>query len=64
MTKNILTGNEAISRGLRWCHTVATKGKVIINNEAVFPNRVLIEKEDYPKDIKDKIEKEALKLFM
>ena len=59
---HILLAMEQLE-GLRWCHMVSPKGKVIINNEVVFPNRVLIEKESYPKDIKDKIEKRGLEVI-
>ncbi len=51
---NILLAMEKLE-ALRWCHLVAPSGKVIINEEVIFPNRVLIEKEEFPLDINEKI---------
>ncbi len=36
---------------LRWTERMRPGATVILNREVVFPNRVLIEKEDYPQDI-------------
>jgi len=49
--------------GLRWVHNVKKDGVVILNNNTIYPNRVLIEKEEYPENIEDKIKDKGLKLL-
>lgn len=36
---------------LRWLHLMKRNAQIILNKQNVFPNRVLIEKEEYPKAI-------------
>lgn len=59
---HILLAMEKLE-ALRWCHLVAPGGKAIINEEAIFPNRVLIEKEEYPLDINERILSRNLELI-
>ena len=39
--------------GLRWLPMVRPEGKIILSQEIIYPNRVLLEKEAYPQDIKE-----------
>lgn len=39
--------------GLRWASEIKKGGKVIMNDEIIFPNRVLIEKDDYPENLNE-----------
>lgn len=41
---------------LRWAHMLKPCAQLIINEEVIYPNRVLIEKEEYPKDVEALIE--------
>lgn len=36
---------------LRWIHLLKDGAKIIINDEEIYPNRVLIEKDEYPANI-------------
>lgn len=49
--------------GLRWVHNLKKDGVVILNNNTIYPNRVLIEKEEYPEDIESKLKDKPLKLL-
>ncbi|MPN63643.1 hypothetical protein SDC9_211408 [bioreactor metagenome] len=49
--------------GLRWVHNLKKDGIVILNNNTIYPNRVLIEKEEYPEDIESKLKDKSLKLL-
>ncbi|WP_040214403.1 indolepyruvate oxidoreductase subunit beta [Clostridium polynesiense] len=49
--------------GLRWCHMLSPKGKVILSEDIVFPNRVLLEKEEYPEDISKIIKEKGLEVI-
>lgn len=49
--------------GLRWAHNLKKDGIVILNNNTIYPNRVLIEKEEYPEDIESKLKDKPLKLL-
>ena len=39
--------------GLRWLPMLRPEGKIILSEEIIYPNRVLLEKEEYPQDIKE-----------
>ena len=41
--------------GLRWINNMKKGAKVILNDETIFPNRVLIEKDEYPNNIEEKL---------
>ena len=41
--------------GLRWINNMKKGAKVILNDETIFPNRVLIEKDEYPDNIEEKL---------
>ncbi|WML36377.1 indolepyruvate oxidoreductase subunit beta [Clostridium sp. OS1-26] len=56
---DILLAMEKLE-GLRWAKSLRNGAKVIVNDEIVFPNRVLIEKEEYPENIEDKIRSKGL----
>ena len=51
---DILLAMEQLE-GLRLCSSLKLGGKIILNEEIIFPNRVLIEKDEYPENIKDKL---------
>lgn len=46
--------------GLRWAHIMKDGAVIILNKEKIYPNRVLIEKDEYPDNIEGKL---ALKGF-
>lgn len=48
---------------LRWCYMLSPKGKVIISEDIVYPNRVLLEKEEYPEDIAKIIYEKGLEVI-
>ncbi|QNO15541.1 indolepyruvate oxidoreductase subunit beta [Alkalicella caledoniensis] len=52
---DILVALEPLE-ALRWVDHLKDNAKVVINTQQIFPNRVLLEKEDYPQNIEDKIE--------
>lgn len=56
---DILVAMEKLE-GLRWVKSLRNGAKVIINDEVIFPNRVLIEKEEYPENIEDKVKSKGL----
>jgi len=41
--------------GLRLSSSLKRGAKIILNEEIIFPNRVLIEKDEYPENIKEKL---------
>lgn len=41
--------------GLRWTHLMKDGAIVILNREQIYPNRVLIEKDEYPANIEGKL---------
>jgi indolepyruvate ferredoxin oxidoreductase beta subunit len=41
--------------GLRWSHQLKSSAVVVLNNDVVYPNKVLLEKEDYPENIEEKL---------
>lgn len=47
---DVLLGLEELE-ALRWIHLMKNNAHIIVNKQNVFPNRVLLEKEEYPKDI-------------
>lgn len=47
---NILLAMEKLE-ALRWTHLLKDGSKIIINDEEIYPNRVLIEKDEYPLNI-------------
>lgn len=51
---DILVAMEKLE-GLRWVNNMKKSAKVILNNETIFPNRVLIEKDEYPENIEEKL---------
>ena len=59
---DILMAMEALE-GMRWVNMLKPQGKVILAVEKVYPNRVLIEKEEYPEDIPDQLEQLDLEVI-
>ncbi len=51
---DILLAMEQLE-GFRWCGTLKPGAKIIFNEEIIFPNRVLIEKDQYPENIREKL---------
>ena len=51
---DILLAMEQLE-GLRLCSSLKSGATIILNEEIIFPNRVLIEKDEYPENIKEKI---------
>lgn len=49
---DILLGLEQLE-ALRWAYMLAPKGKVILSEDIIYPNRVLLEKEEYPESVLD-----------
>lgn len=49
--------------GLRWAPEMKKGAKVIMNEEIIFPNRVLIEKDEYPENIDETIKSLGLDLI-
>lgn len=45
--------------GLRWTHIMKDGATVILNKEQIFPNRVLIEKDEYPVDIENSLKEKG-----
>ena len=41
--------------GLRLSYALKKGAKIIFNEEIIFPNRVLIEKDEYPENIREKL---------
>lgn len=54
----ILVAMEQLE-ALRWCKSLKKGSTIILNNQNIYPNRVLIEKEDYPENIKDTLEEKG-----
>ncbi len=53
-TGDFLVAMEELE-ALRWTELMKPGATIILSREVVFPNRVLIEKEDYPEDIDGKL---------
>ncbi len=49
--------------GLRWCYMLSPEGKVILSDETIYPNRVLLEKEEYPENILELIHNKGIELI-
>jgi indolepyruvate ferredoxin oxidoreductase, beta subunit len=47
---DILLAMEKLE-ALRWTHLLKDGAKIIINDEEIYPNRVLIEKDEYPEKV-------------
>ena len=54
---DILIAMEALE-GLRWAKMLKPGGQLILAVEKVYPNRVLIEKEEYPEEILEKLDQQ------
>ncbi len=59
---DILLAMEQLE-ALRWCYMLSPKGKVIISEDIVYPNRVLLEKEEYPEEIAKTISEKGLEVI-
>lgn len=59
---DILVAMEALE-GLRWAKMMKPGGKVILATEKTYPNRVLIEKDEYPAAIEEQLIKLGLTIF-
>jgi indolepyruvate ferredoxin oxidoreductase beta subunit len=51
---DILLSMEQLE-GLRWSSALKKGSKIIFNEEVIFPNRVLLEKDEYPENIKENL---------
>lgn len=60
---DVLLGLEELET-LRYVDEVKDGGTVIMNKKRIMPNLVIMEKEDYPTDIEEKIEKTNKKLMV
>lgn len=59
---DILVAMEALE-GLRWAKMMKPSGKVILATDKTYPNRVLIEKAEYPAGIEETLAKLGLEVF-
>jgi indolepyruvate ferredoxin oxidoreductase, beta subunit len=59
---DILLAMEALE-GLRWARMLKPAGKIILATEKTYPNRVLIEKEEYPAAIEEQLIKMGLEVI-
>ncbi|WP_243428091.1 indolepyruvate oxidoreductase subunit beta [Clostridium rhizosphaerae] len=59
---DILLAMEELE-GLRWSSSLKTGGKVILNEHKTFPNRILIEKEEYPESINETLVNKGFEIF-
>jgi len=59
---DILMAMEALE-GLRWVKMLKPSAKVILATEKTYPNRVLIEKDEYPAAIEDQLNQLGLAVF-
>lgn len=59
---DILLAMEQLE-ALRWIHLLKSSAKIIINDETIYPNRVLIEKENYPEHIPEVLEKRGFEVY-
>jgi len=41
--------------GIRWSNQLKPSAVVVLNNDVIYPNKVLLEKEDYPENIEEKL---------
>lgn len=48
---------------LRWTHLLRDGAKIILNKEQIYPNRVLIEKEEYPENIEETLRSKGFEVF-
>ena len=51
---DILLSMEQLE-GLRWSSALKKGSKIIFNEEVIFPNRVLLDKDEYPENIKENL---------
>ncbi len=49
--------------GLRWTKVMKKNAKIILNDENIFPNKVLLEKEEYVEDIDSKLESQGFEVI-
>lgn len=47
---------------LRWTHLLREGAHIILNREQIYPNRVLLEKEDYPENIENFLRDKGFKV--
>lgn len=59
---DILLAMEQLE-ALRWIHLMKGNAKVIINDERIYPNRVLLEKDEYPDGIPESLEKRGFEVY-
>ncbi|MDF2674172.1 MAG: pyruvate ferredoxin/flavodoxin oxidoreductase, partial [Clostridiales bacterium] len=59
---DILLAMEQLE-ALRWIHLMKSNAKIIINEERIYPNRVLLEKEEYPEVIPEVLEKKGVEVY-
>lgn len=59
---DVLVAMEALE-GLRWVKMLKPGGQVILAVEKVYPNRVLIEKEEYPEGILERLDQLGYEVF-
>lgn len=59
---DILLAMEQLE-ALRWLHLMKNNAKIIINDEKIYPNRVLLEKDEYPEDIPCRLEKKGFEVY-
>lgn len=48
---------------LRWLHLMKSNSRIIINEEKIYPNRVLLEKDAYPENIPKVLEKKGFEVY-
>lgn len=58
---DILVALEQLE-ALRWSYNLKSKGIIVMNEQSIFPNRVLIEKEEYPEGIKESLINKGFKV--
>lgn len=59
---DILLAMEQLE-ALRWIHLMRSNAKIIINDEKIYPSKVLLEKDEYPGDIPDRLEKRGFEVY-
>lgn len=59
---DILLAMEQLE-ALRWFHLMKSNARIIINDDRIYPNRVLLEKEEYPEDIPGRLEKKGFEVY-
>lgn len=60
---DILLAMEQLE-ALRWTHLMKANAKVILNSEKIYPNRVLIEKEEYPENIEQTLKNKGFEVYL